>query len=315
MESRADPGRFERRGGGGGCCRSWCTRDRDRRRRIDPAAGGAYRSGRPQALARRGGARRGLPPSCLTSRSRPDRPLRGRHHCRHGDHRRSVRHRAIIARTCSTPRCRVLFAPTFGNAPVDPEIAASVAAAAAELDRQGHLMTQVAHFDVAEPIGDIWPVISQTGVAWLLSRSRRLERKIGSGPSLPWPKREPSSRRPSYLGALDAVAKLRRDVQDLFARYDLILTPTTAALPWPATESHPSTIAGQPVGPRGHAIFTPLANAAGLPAISLPCAPSASGLPIGFQLIGGPDQDALVLSVSHEYESTVGLRVRWPEIE
>jgi aspartyl-tRNA(Asn)/glutamyl-tRNA(Gln) amidotransferase subunit A len=216
--------------------------------------------------------------------------------------------------TSPLPRCRILYAPTFSAAPVDAEIAGSVAAAAAELERQGHRVEQVARFDLAEPLDHIWPIVSQTGVAWLLSQHHGWEGKIGPAVAAMGEAGAKLSAA-QYLGALDAVAKLRRDVENLFARYDLILTPTTASLPWPAAESHPSTIAEQPVGPRGHAIFTPLANAAGLPAISLPCGPSADGLPIGFQLIGGPDCDALVLSVAQDYENTVGLRVRWPKIE
>jgi aspartyl-tRNA(Asn)/glutamyl-tRNA(Gln) amidotransferase subunit A len=216
--------------------------------------------------------------------------------------------------TSAPPRCRILYAPTFADAPVDAEIAASVAAAVAELERQGHHIEQFVRFDFAEPLDLIWPIVSQTGVAWLLSQYHGWEGKVGPAVAA-MAEAGAKLSAAQYLGALDAVAKLRCNVEDLFVRYDLILTPTTAALPWPAAESHPSTIAEQPVGPRGHAIFTPLANAAGLPAISLPCAPSAGGLPIGFQLIGGPDRDALVLSVAHEYESTVGLRVSWPEIE
>jgi aspartyl-tRNA(Asn)/glutamyl-tRNA(Gln) amidotransferase subunit A len=212
-----------------------------------------------------------------------------------------------------TSRCRILYAPTFADAPVDPEIAASVFAVAVELEHQGHHVEQLTRFDLAEPLGAIWPIISQTGVAWLMAREAGWEAKVGpaiaamaaSGAQLS---------AVQYLGALDAVAELRREVEQLFRRYDLILTPTAAALPWPATEIYPPMIAGQPAGPRGHAIFTPLANAAGLPAISLPCTPSANGLPIGFQLIGGPGRDALVLSVAREYESAVGRHAKWPKI-
>ena len=44
--------------------------------------------------------------------------------------------------TSAPPRCRILYAPTFADAPVDAEIAASVGAAAAELERQGHHIEQ-----------------------------------------------------------------------------------------------------------------------------------------------------------------------------
>jgi aspartyl-tRNA(Asn)/glutamyl-tRNA(Gln) amidotransferase subunit A len=95
---------------------------------------------------------------------------------------------------------------------------------------------------------------------------------------------------------------LRQQLADFFTRYDLIMTPTIAALSWPAAEPFPATIAGQPVGPRGHAVFTAFVNMAGAAAISIPCAPSQSGLPIGFQLVGAAGQDELLLAVAAQYE-------------
>jgi aspartyl-tRNA(Asn)/glutamyl-tRNA(Gln) amidotransferase subunit A len=210
-------------------------------------------------------------------------------------------------------RCRVLFAPTFGDTPVDPEVAAGVGAAAVELDRQGHRVTQQAYFDLADPIGDIWPVVSQTGVAWLLSRHPDWKGNVGGAIAAMAEAGEKLSA-VQYLDALDAVAVMRRRFAQQFEPYDLLLTPTAAALPWPATETHPSTIAGQPVGPRAHAVFTPLANALGLPAISLPCTPSSRGLPIGFQLIAREGADAFLLSVARDYERKAGLRYRWPKL-
>ena len=52
--------------------------------------------------------------------------------------------------------------------------------------------------------------------------------------------------------------------------------------------SDPSTIAGKEAGPRGHAAYTAFVNAAGRAAASLPCEPSAPGLPIRFQLVAPP---------------------------
>jgi aspartyl-tRNA(Asn)/glutamyl-tRNA(Gln) amidotransferase subunit A len=83
------------------------------------------------------------------------------------------------------------------------------------------------------------------------------------------------------------VAAFRRRIAELFARTDLVLTPTAAALPWPAGKPYPERIADQPAGPRDHAIFTGWVNIGGLPAISMPVAVSASGLPIGVQFVAG----------------------------
>ena len=89
----------------------------------------------------------------------------------------------------------------------------------------------------------------------------------------------------------------------LFEEIDVVLTPTAAALPWPAEESYPREIAGQPTGPRDHAIFTGWANIAGVPAISLPVALSQSGLPIGVQIAAGFGVDAALLDFASELQA------------
>jgi Asp-tRNA(Asn)/Glu-tRNA(Gln) amidotransferase A subunit family amidase len=46
------------------------------------------------------------------------------------------------------------------------------------------------------------------------------------------------------------------------------------------------------------------ANLAGVPAISLPCGFSPSGLPVGLQIIGGVSSEAVLLRIAQAYEST-----------
>jgi aspartyl-tRNA(Asn)/glutamyl-tRNA(Gln) amidotransferase subunit A len=111
-----------------------------------------------------------------------------------------------------------------------------------------------------------------------------------------------------YYDAIDAIIRLRRTMAEFFAHYDAILTPSIAALSWPAAEPFPPLIDGQPVGPRGHAVFTAFANMAGCPAISLPCGASQSAVPIGFQLVAAVGDDGRLLGLAAQYE-----RMRpWP---
>ena len=146
-----------------------------------------------------------------------------------------------------------------------------------------------------------WPVISQVGLAWLLKDyadrldqvSPPMQAMARSGAALP---------ATAYYDAIDVVTRLRQTLHEFFTRYDLILTPAIAALSWPAAEPFPPAIDGQPVGPRGHAVFTAFVNMAGCPAISIPCTPSQRGLPIGFQLVADIGQDELLLALAARYE-------------
>jgi len=117
-----------------------------------------------------------------------------------------------------------------------------------------------------------------------------------------------------YYAAVDVITKLRETMAAFFERYDLMMTPTTAALPWPTTEPFPPMIDGQSAGPRGHAVFTVFANMAGCPAISIPCAPSAAGLPIGFQLAGATGQDEMLCGIVAQYQSIRPWAGRWPSV-
>ena len=52
-----------------------------------------------------------------------------------------------------------------------------------------------------------------------------------------------------YIDALERVAAFRRRCAELFARTDFVLTPTAAALPWPAAIPYPDRIADRAAGP------------------------------------------------------------------
>lgn len=86
------------------------------------------------------------------------------------------------------------------------------------------------------------------------------------------------------------------DFSRLFQRYDFLLTPASPVVAWPR---------GEKTGMMEMAaadICTVSVNIAGLPALSMPCGRDAQGLPIGMQLIGKPQDDALLLRAGHAYE-------------
>jgi aspartyl-tRNA(Asn)/glutamyl-tRNA(Gln) amidotransferase subunit A len=49
-------------------------------------------------------------------------------------------------------------------------------------------------------------------------------------------------------------------------------------------------------------IYTISCNLAGLPGLSLPCGFTASGLPIGLQVLGPAFEEARIFQVAHAYE-------------
>jgi aspartyl-tRNA(Asn)/glutamyl-tRNA(Gln) amidotransferase subunit A len=208
---------------------------------------------------------------------------------------------------------RIRFIPSFTGSPVDSEIAKSVAAAAAIFSQLGHVVEEGETPFELEPLNQAWAVIGQTGLAWLLRSFPEWQGKIA--PALEEMAKNGEKRTGSeYVAALEAVSYLRKTLTIFFSEYDVILTPSAAALPWPVAEPFPTEIAGITVGPRGHAIFTGFANMAGCPGISVPSAPSAKGLPIGFQLVAAPGRDGLLCALADQYQVLNPWADRFPPI-
>jgi len=190
---------------------------------------------------------------------------------------------------------RVLFIPRFGASPVDPEVAAATEAVARALAAAGHTVETADVFFDLDDLARIWFVISRAGVAWLAALEGGRIGALAGTAVRAMAADGATVTGADYIGALERVAAFRRRCAELFATADLVLTPTAAALPWPAEAPYPDRIAGAPAGPRDHAVFTGWVNIAGLPAVSLPVAVSAAGLPIGVQFVAGFGADADLL--------------------
>jgi aspartyl-tRNA(Asn)/glutamyl-tRNA(Gln) amidotransferase subunit A len=114
--------------------------------------------------------------------------------------------------------------------------------------------------------------------------------------------------------------KVQRLIKEEHARVlqevDVLVTPTTP-IPAPRIADDKVVVGGKtyPVRGPGSGIVsrnTSPSNGTGLPAISVPCGFTQSGLPIGMQLIGRPFDEALLLQIAHAYEAVSPARGRRP---
>ncbi len=210
---------------------------------------------------------------------------------------------------------RILLLTALGASPVDAHTRASTEDAARVLDRLGHQIDGHVPDALVSAICAVnelaWPVISQSGLAWLLD-SAFVSRTGEVGPAVATMLQAGRLHSgANYAQALEQVQRLRDVLSAVFEQIDFLLLPAAAALPWAADQSHPQSIDGSAVGPRGHAIFTAFVNAAGLPALALPARPSAEGLPIGVQLVGRHGDDARLCAMGLQYQQAAPWRQLW----
>ena len=96
--------------------------------------------------------------------------------------------------------------------------------------------------------------------------------------------------------------ELRHHMEQVFARCDALLSPTT---PIPAV-----TFAGG--APATLPAHMPIANLCGAPALSLPMGFNAAGLPLGLQIMAAPFADDMALRVGLAYEQATDWHLRHP---
>jgi aspartyl-tRNA(Asn)/glutamyl-tRNA(Gln) amidotransferase subunit A len=111
-----------------------------------------------------------------------------------------------------------------------------------------------------------------------------------------------------YILARRTQVEARKRCEQFFESFDVLLTPTT---PIPAP-----TIEGNDAVEQAGLLtrFTAPFNLAGLPALSVPCGFTKSGLPIGVQIISRAWGEARVLNAGYAFEQTTDWHTRFPEV-
>ena len=110
-----------------------------------------------------------------------------------------------------------------------------------------------------------------------------------------------------YKKAQQVRTLIRRDFDRAFGSVDVLLTPTS-----PTTAFGFGAHSEDPLAMYLADLLTIPANMAGLPAISLPCGFDAAGLPIGVQLITGVLQEERLLQVAWHYEQAARVMEQRP---
>lgn len=112
---------------------------------------------------------------------------------------------------------------------------------------------------------------------------------------------------PDYIEAQMALQTATRDLVawwDGDDAYDLLLTPTMAALPPElGFVNDPDDPLGSVARATPFAAFTAVFNVTGQPAVSIPWSTSGSGLPIGIQLVAAPWREDVLLRISAQIEA------------
>ncbi|MBN1454412.1 MAG: Asp-tRNA(Asn)/Glu-tRNA(Gln) amidotransferase subunit GatA [Anaerolineales bacterium] len=101
-----------------------------------------------------------------------------------------------------------------------------------------------------------------------------------------------------YALARRKQVEVRRRGESFFRQHDVLLLPTTP-IPAPPIEDIENSARQAPTLTR----FTAPFNLSGLPALSIPCGFTTTGLPIGLQIVSGPWQEAKVLQAGRAYET------------
>lgn len=106
----------------------------------------------------------------------------------------------------------------------------------------------------------------------------------------------------NFTDAITTRKAVSNNLWRFMQRFNLLITPTLAVPPFPLGMQGPEIIDGRMVRSDHWLSFCYPFNFTGQPAASVPAGFTASGLPVGLQIVGRHLDDALVLAASAAFE-------------
>jgi amidase len=214
------------------------------------------------------------------------------------------------ARSGTKPK-RIAYSPDLGITPVDPEVAAITRKAALRFAEAGAVVEE-AHPDLSEA-HDCFHVLRAFDFA-ISKAALLLTHRDWLKPEVIWNIEEGLKLTVDDLVRAEAqrVAMTARTLE-FFSTYDLLLAPATIVAPFPVENRYVAECAGQKFD--NYVQWLGIVYAITLaccPALSLPCGFTASGLPVGLQIVAAPRGEAQLLAGARLLEDILGLRGTTP---
>ena len=209
---------------------------------------------------------------------------------------------------------RVAWTPDLnGLIPVDAEVA-RVAETATRVFRSLGAKVESACCDFSE-VNDI--VLGTRGLSMVANHADKLAKwKDQMQKGLVWNIEQGLRLTPEEIARAEALrTTLWQRVRAFMETRELLILPTVAVPPFPVEIPYPTQINGKPLDNYTQWFFLTYGiTVTGLPAISVPCGFTASGLPVGLQIVGRRRQEAMVLRAAAAFEAAAPWADRIPPV-
>jgi amidase len=174
----------------------------------------------------------------------------------------------------------------------------------------GHEVDEVSPPISGEIVTECFITVWTVGVAWTLdSMGRALGRAVTADAVEPltWALLEAGRQRsgPDYLAAIQGLQTIGRALATFMHDWDVLLTPVVAEPPPPlgTFDARPGDPLAGFLRAAEYVPFTPIANATGQPAMSVPLFWTSGGLPVGSHFIGRFGDEATLFRLAGQLEA------------